>query len=351
MQRDYYSALANVVLVSARDDAQKRRAIYELARGELRQQLRRRGPTLGAAAQAQELRALEAAIARVEADLARRALPAADSVAGSSTVVGSAVETVAPSAIEILPPAQHRRPPQWRVEAAAEPPPSQRRRSRVPALASLLGAVIVGGIAYWAVEHGLGERRSDAVAAAENLPDSAQRPAMGPIGATIPMPSSYGVYAIGGDGRLLELAPLPIRAPDPRVATSGTFASPSSTRLPNGRAQFVVYMREIVNQAPEKVVVRVVAPVAGGDNSDQGAGWAIRSTSYDMKVAPVDGNRAMLLIRPALADFSFPAGRYALLVKSVAYDFSVDGVAADMARCVERSGRTNPSAAGAPCPN
>ena len=77
-------------------------------------------------------------------------------------------------------------------------------------------------------------------------------------------------------------------------------------------------------------------------------GFGIREV---LEVAHLDGNRAMLLIRPALADFSFPAGRYALLVKSVAYDFSVDGIAADMARCVERTGRTNPSAAGAPCPN
>jgi len=65
--------------------------------------------------------------------------------------------------------------------------------------------------------------------------------------------------------------------------------------------------------------------------------WAVRDISYEMKVAPVDGVPAMILIRPAHADFSFPAGRYALVLKAVAYDFSVDGPITDLAQCVERA--------------
>jgi hypothetical protein len=59
-----------------------------------------------------------------------------------------------------------------------------------------------------------------------------------------------------------------------------------------------------------------------------------------MKVAPIDGHRAMLLVRPPVADFAFPAGRYVLLLKSVAYDFSIDGPIADLAQCVERTDET-----------
>ena len=41
MPQDYYASLANLVRSSASDDAQKRRAIYALARSELRQFLAR----------------------------------------------------------------------------------------------------------------------------------------------------------------------------------------------------------------------------------------------------------------------------------------------------------------------
>ena len=82
---------------------------------------------------------------------------------------------------------------------------------------------------------------------------------------------------------------------------------------------------------------------------EDGDGWTIRDTSYEMKVAPVDGNRAMLLVRPAAADFLFPAGRYALVLKSVPYDFSVDGPAADAARCVEATDGNNHAAVHARC--
>ena len=49
----------------------------------------------------------------------------------------------------------------------------------------------------------------------------------------------------------------------------------------------------------------------------------------------------MILIRPADADFSFPAGRYALVLKAAAYDFSVDGPITDLAQCVERTDGLN----------
>ena len=43
-----------------------------------------------------------------------------------------------------------------------------------------------------------------------------------------------------------------------------------------------------------------------------------------MKVAPVPDNPEMIVLRPD-ADLVFPAGRYALVLKGVAYDFTVDG--------------------------
>lgn len=59
-----------------------------------------------------------------------------------------------------------------------------------------------------------------------------------------------------------------------------------------------------------------------------------------MRVAPVADNPEMILIRPD-ADVTLSAGRYALVVKGVAYDFIVDGPLTDPAHCLERTDALN----------
>jgi hypothetical protein len=44
-----------------------------------------------------------------------------------------------------------------------------------------------------------------------------------------------------------------------------------------------------------------------------------------MRVGPLADNPEMVVIRPESSDFAFPAGRYALVLKGVGYDFTVDG--------------------------
>jgi hypothetical protein len=56
-----------------------------------------------------------------------------------------------------------------------------------------------------------------------------------------------------------------------------------------------------------------------------------------MRVAPVPDNPEMILIRPDPPDLVFPAGRYALVIKNVAYDFTLDGPLTDTAHCLERT--------------
>ena len=65
--------------------------------------------------------------------------------------------------------------------------------------------------------------------------------------------------------------------------------------------------------------------------------WAVRGVAYAMKVAPVQGNPEMIVIRPQTDDFVFPAGRYALVLKALAYDFTVAGPLTDPAHCLERT--------------
>src|SRR6202022_2477462 len=76
-----------------------------------------------------------------------------------------------------------------------------------------------------------------------------------------PIPGDYGVYVLD-DGKLKELEALSEQVPDKRIAMSTPVTQPSRTILPNGRTKFVVYRRDLANNAPERVDVRVVAQVA-----------------------------------------------------------------------------------------
>ena len=160
----------------------------------------------------------------------------------------------------------------------------------------------------------------------------------------LPRPTTYGVYAIS-NGRLTELDVLPIRVPDGKVRVSAPINKQSGTTLPDGRIVFIVFRRDFTNSAPERVSIRVVArvvralsfdPQGKGTNSSLEDMWTIRNISYDFRVAPLIENGEMFVIRPEDANFSFPAGRYALALKGQAYDFTVAGVVTETAQCIER---------------
>jgi hypothetical protein len=160
----------------------------------------------------------------------------------------------------------------------------------------------------------------------------------------IPIPNSYGVYAVGG-GQATSLDTLPIKVPDPRVAISAAISTPSQAHLPAGPIQFLVYRRDVANNVPDRVSVRVIAQVARALTFDQkGAAfsnvdrsWVVRSNSYMMSVTPVAENPEMVVIQPELKSTALPSGRYALVLKSGAYDFTIDGPAHDPAHCLERT--------------
>jgi hypothetical protein len=63
--------------------------------------------------------------------------------------------------------------------------------------------------------------------------------------------------------------------------------------------------------------------------------WRIRSKAFEFKVSPVEGSREMILIRPS-SDFEFPAGRYALVLNGVGYDFVVAGPITASEQCLEQ---------------
>lgn len=167
--------------------------------------------------------------------------------------------------------------------------------------------------------------------------------------ANIPIPTSYGVYAVN-HGQLTDLQTLPIRVPDERVGISALFSTPSETTLRDGRLQFVAFRRDLANNAPDRVMVRLVARVMHALTFDAKghaklvnveASWGVRSNHYQMQVAPVNDNPEMIIIRPMNPNFVFPAGRYALVLQGSAYDFTVAGQITDTAQCLERTDALN----------
>jgi hypothetical protein len=329
MQRDYYSALAKMITPSARDKPRLRSMVYDLARARLRREL---GDAAGGA---RESRELEAAIERIEADIS-------GNIAETAGPATNAITSIADSAVEIIPPARHSPPPLWEARQEFTKQPAARSAATLPVLLSLAGAAILGITIYIAFEHVVYEQLPTQQLPTQQLPTQVQSgektthkiPNRPP---EFPIPVDYGVYALA-NGQLVELEPLPIKVSDRTLAIPGIISTTSKSKLPNGRIRFVVFKRELVNNAPEKLVVRALAeagtsPLSRGaeTTATSGAGDppAFRNISYEMKVAPVDGNPAMIVVRSANPDFSFPAGRYALILRNLAYDFAVDRAPAD----------------------
>ena len=174
------------------------------------------------------------------------------------------------------------------------------------------------------------------------------RPARERVG-DVPVPTEYGAYAVVG-GRLIELEQLAIRVPDPRVAISAAFAVPSHSHLPSNPNEFVVFRKDLLNGAPDRAAVRVVAQVARALSFDTSGkpktsnveqSWVIRNTAYSMRVGPLPDNPEMIIVRSEQAGLSLPAGRYVLVLKGVGYDFTVDGPVTDPAHCLERTEALN----------
>jgi hypothetical protein len=163
------------------------------------------------------------------------------------------------------------------------------------------------------------------------------------------LPTTFGIYALS-DSQLQELKQLPGKVPDPRVAVSAAISTPSETTIPGGDAKFIVFRRDAATNAPDHAEVRVVAKVtramgvdsAGKVNVSQTQDiWVIRNISFPYKIGPVKDHPEMFQVQPEAADFSLPAGRYALVLKGQGFDFTVAGPIKDGRQCLERLDAAN----------
>jgi hypothetical protein len=154
-------------------------------------------------------------------------------------------------------------------------------------------------------------------------------------------PTDYGVYALNND-TLIELKLLPIRPPDVRVAISAALTMPSRTILSSGRPKFIVFRRDLASGIADRTEVRIIAKVAR-EFSPNAVGkkpvedaWVIRNISFPFRSSPVDGNPELIELHSEDSELELTPGRYALVLKTQAYDFSVEGEVADPSKCIER---------------
>jgi hypothetical protein len=162
----------------------------------------------------------------------------------------------------------------------------------------------------------------------------------------IPLPTMFGVYAVR-DGRLNELEPVATEPVDPRAKHLQQIVKPSRTVLPDGKVTFLVFRRELIVNAPERIPVKFAARISRLMSFDpQGKvvwtqpakdAWLIRDAGFDFRVMPVKESPEMVYVRPEDPDFTLPAGRYVLMVGHQPYDFVVEGPVTDPGHCVEGS--------------
>jgi hypothetical protein len=180
---------------------------------------------------------------------------------------------------------------------------------------------------------------AEEIAAATTATDAAATPSP-----AFPHPTSYGIYAIS-DNELIELERIPTAPIDPRTRNTLQIVKPSRTVMAADHLTFLVFRRDLISSAPEKVPVRIAARIAHSmifDSSGKPVvttpateSWLIRDQGYDLLVTPVRESPEMIMVRPENPEFAFPAGRYELMIGGQPYDFVIAGSVTDPAQCVE----------------
>jgi hypothetical protein len=156
-------------------------------------------------------------------------------------------------------------------------------------------------------------------------------------------PTYYGVYTISDDS-LSELQLLPGRPPDIRVAVSAALRVSSRTLLPNGHPKFIVFRRDLASSISDHAEVRIIAKIArefsadviGKKPVDGEDAWVIRNVSFPFRTSPVNDNPEMYELHSEDPTLELTPGRYALVLRNQAYDFSVEGETVDPRQCIER---------------
>jgi hypothetical protein len=318
---DYYSLLQLKIDAIRDDPNQSRRLVYDLARYALKNKAFARDPTLTAVQIEKQLRALEVAIALVEANAqnddvrTRRGSRLNDKQEESAATPATSTDTD----FEVV-----RQPPRHRssrrdllvlppkdvspYERAAELSdtyysiPNNRAPAITPEVAALIQLladerksvtrravswfdglfrfVIVGAIGFGAYAVWSGgvpdlarlispsppfaaapATESVVVPPVPFLPSQSSQESTAALPPETPLPKVYGVYAIYSD-RLINLEAVPTDPVDPRKPNLRQIVTPSRSVFPDGRISFTVYQRDLANSAPITVPVRFASTIA-----------------------------------------------------------------------------------------
>jgi hypothetical protein len=135
-----------------------------------------------------------------------------------------------------------------------------------------------------------------------------------------------------------------------RVAVSALITTPSRTTLPDGHLTFIVFRRDSATNAVDRAEVRVVARIAREIGFDKDGkqvmtkvddSWVMRNISIPYRTAPKKDNPDMYEVQSESPGTPLAPGRYALVLKGQAYEFSVAGPVTDPRQCLERLAATN----------
>jgi hypothetical protein len=229
------------------------------------------------------------------------------------------------------------------------PPPASPARTHLVISALAVSQLAIGVIAIaaflmslWAHSNAVqnGERSSVALETS-----TASLATLVPIPLPFPRPTVYGVYAID-ENQLMALEQIQGTPVDPRTPKQLKITQPGRTVISGPTPKFVVYRRGLASSAPDNVRVRVAARIAHSMIFDSNGKpvittpetttWLIRNDQgYELRVAPVPDNAEMIELRSENPDFSYPPGRYELMLGEQAFDFVIAGEVSEPAHCVE----------------
>ena len=156
-----------------------------------------------------------------------------------------------------------------------------------------------------------------------------------------PLPTAFGIYVLHNN-KLTELETLPISVPDSRIAISAEIKKPSPLEISDPKPAFILFRRDLLNNAPQKIALRVVARMTRETKIVDGKAkvvdgeetWRIRNISREINVAPIPGQPEMVIAR---VDDNAPlaAGRYTLVLNRMGYDFKINGPQQSLEFCLE----------------
>ena len=357
---DYYAILTEAIRSTKQNSAQLRALVYERARFNLKREVLFGYSTMGLTDVVRQIHDFEHAVARIEAKAMHDELNVADREHSEPYRAAKSINPV-----QILPPqpvpplytglSPVERTDNFQVNRVAEEFLRHLRFTNKFIGAALIGmAAIVGAVIITMIwpSHQVTSRIETAnnsagqtIVANSNRLDEATNSAK----PQFPLPNSFGIYALSNN-KLTELKSLPMAVPDPRIAISGDLRAPSTTTIADDRPSFIIFRRGLLNDAPEKIVLRVIAQIARETKFVNGKAavtevdgvWRIRNISRELKVSPIPGQQEMVMARVD-DEVSLKSGRYALVLNGVGYDFTIAGAVQSPEFCLEKFETTDGS--------